>query len=55
MFAMMPSDAASDANAGSNDVSAIEDFQLEWSVHVIESGQAGDDHPTMGTPPTRSN
>lgn len=37
-----------------NDISQIEDYQLEWAVHVIESGQAGDDNPTMGMPPTRA-
>jgi carboxyl-terminal processing protease len=36
-----------------NDLDQIEDYQLDWAVHVIVSGQAGDDHPTRGTPPTR--
>jgi carboxyl-terminal processing protease len=37
-----------------NDTSDIQDHQLDWAVHVITSGQAGDDHPTMGMPPTRA-
>ncbi|MEX1157407.1 MAG: S41 family peptidase [Thermomicrobiales bacterium] len=36
-----------------NDIDQIEDYQLEWAVHVVESGQAGEEHPTRGTPPTR--
>jgi carboxyl-terminal processing protease len=36
------------------DVSQINDYQLEWATHVIESGQAGDPNPTFGTPPTRA-
>jgi carboxyl-terminal processing protease len=32
----------------------IDDHQLDWAVHVIQSGQAGSDHPQRGTPPGRS-
>jgi carboxyl-terminal processing protease len=36
------------------DTSQIDDHQLEWAIHILESGQAGEEHPTMGLPPTRS-
>lgn len=36
-----------------NDVEQIDDYQIEWAVHVVASGEAGSEHPTMGTPPTR--
>ncbi|HYI15628.1 MAG TPA: S41 family peptidase [Thermomicrobiales bacterium] len=37
-----------------NDVTEINDYQLEWATHVLQSGQAGDPHPTKGMPPTRA-
>jgi len=36
------------------DVSQIDDYQLDWAVHIIKSGQSGKDHPTKGMPPTRA-
>lgn len=37
-----------------NDLDQIDDYQIDWAVHVIETGQAGSEHPTMGAPPTRA-
>jgi len=37
-----------------NDIEQIEDYQLEWAVHVIESGQAGESNPTRGNPSPRA-
>jgi carboxyl-terminal processing protease len=37
------------------DPNQIKDHQLEWAIGVITTGQAGSDHPTLNTPPGRSN
>ncbi len=47
-FAFTPIDNAD------NSLEEIEDYQLEWAVHIIKSGQAGDPYPTKGLPPTRA-
>lgn len=47
-FAFTPIDNAD------NTLEEIDDYQLEWAIHVIESGQAGDPSPTKGLPPTRA-
>jgi carboxyl-terminal processing protease len=49
-FPFTPIDNADNETA----MSEIDDYQLEWATHVIESGQAGEQHPTMGTPPVRA-
>lgn len=37
-----------------NSLDQIDDYQLEWAVQVIESGQAGESNPTMGMPSPRA-
>jgi carboxyl-terminal processing protease len=33
---------------------SIEDYQLEWAINVIQSGQAGEENPQFGGPPSRA-